>query len=405
MQTQAISLTREQKLANAYAMENYLLARLLSNRIAKKPIVRSTALELARSLYKSEGIKSVKDLQRFLNSTIDARLELDGIFGKETLKALVMKLQKDSIISKRGNKFAKALQVLRAHIYRNFSTSKTVNELSFFSSEIIDRTGMNSVVALQKSLRSKNYLDYAGRKLAVDGYLGKRTLSAYLSSLENVELRVRAKAVASKDRIMRTVPVRPRIVYAGNVLPYVKGGKTRHYAYLDKVQSSSFISAINPSLVLRIGSYDDLTDGFRAYRSHPEKRMFKRHTGVDVHTGNKNIAVRVPVDCEVVQASKTEHPTMGYYLKVKAKVDNRIVYMTFMHLNAPSELNKGDRLKKGQIIGKTGKTGNARHEDNQIHFEMYTYAAIPKYGRVRFYIDPTPIMLAGDITRTKHKRA
>ncbi len=401
MQAQAKNLSREELLSKAYEMEYHMLESLLTNRVAKISAVRSTAFELAKSLYSQANIKTIKELQVFLNNTINAGLKVDGIFGKETLKALILKLQVDSLNSNRGSKYAGALSSLRKMIYPRLNTHKSVRILAKHNEHFIKILNMGSVVNLQKRLRRQGFTDYANKRITIDGYLGKRTLSSYLKSLE--ESASRSKPKVAKQNITRAKIVPKKVAISARVLEGTKAnGKKVYYAYLDKVQSSSYVSAINPGIVLSVGTYDETTDGFMAYRSRPNERLFRRHTGVDVHTGDKSVSIKAPTDCEVVYASSKEHPTMGYYLKLKTKVDGRTVYMTFMHLKEPAGFSKGDIIGRGDTIGMTGKTGNAKWEDNQVHFEMYTYASHPNYdGRVRYYIDPTPIMLAGNITRTR----
>jgi murein DD-endopeptidase MepM/ murein hydrolase activator NlpD len=43
----------------------------------------------------------------------------------------------------------------------------------------------------------------------------------------------------------------------------------------------------------------------------------------------------------------------------------------YAHLRAPTRLGEGDDVRTGDRIGEVGKTGNARSEFCQLHFELW----------------------------------
>ena len=43
----------------------------------------------------------------------------------------------------------------------------------------------------------------------------------------------------------------------------------------------------------------------------------------------------------------------------------------YAHLAAPTSLGDGDRVRTGERVGTVGKTGNARSEFCQLHFELW----------------------------------
>ena len=45
----------------------------------------------------------------------------------------------------------------------------------------------------------------------------------------------------------------------------------------------------------------------------------------------------------------------------------------YAHLEAPTPLDDGDRVRTGERIGSVGKTGNARGEFCQLHFELWPH--------------------------------
>jgi murein DD-endopeptidase MepM/ murein hydrolase activator NlpD len=90
----------------------------------------------------------------------------------------------------------------------------------------------------------------------------------------------------------------------------------------------------------------------------------RNHQGQDVMAdcGTKLVAAR---------AGKVEvnqfHDAAGNYLVVDGKkTDTDYAYM---HLEAPSDLAPGDKVKTGQAIGRVGATGNA--SGCHLHFEMW----------------------------------
>jgi len=90
----------------------------------------------------------------------------------------------------------------------------------------------------------------------------------------------------------------------------------------------------------------------------------RNHQGQDVFAdcGTKLVAAR---------AGKVEfnefHDRAGYYVVVDGKKTD--VDYAYMHLEAPSDLSAGDKVKTGEAIGRVGATGNAT--GCHLHFEMW----------------------------------
>lgn len=103
------------------------------------------------------------------------------------------------------------------------------------------------------------------------------------------------------------------------------------------------------------------------------------HQGQDVFSdcGTKLVAAR---------AGKVEfnqyHSRAGNYLVIDGKKTD--VDYAYMHLEAPSDLQPGDKVRTGQAIGRMGATGNA--SGCHLHFEMWD-GPWQQGGSV---MDPTP---------------
>ena len=88
------------------------------------------------------------------------------------------------------------------------------------------------------------------------------------------------------------------------------------------------------------------------------------HQGVDVGAdcGKRIVAARAGK----VQ-HKAYHASAGNYVVVDGK-DTDVDYV-YMHLQQPSKLSEGDKVKTGGLIGRNGDTGNA--SGCHLHFEMW----------------------------------
>ena len=61
----------------------------------------------------------------------------------------------------------------------------------------------------------------------------------------------------------------------------------------------------------------------------------------------------------------------GYYVLIDGTATDRDYF--YAHLQAPTPLAEGDRVRTGERIGEVGKTGNARNEFCQLHFELWPH--------------------------------
>ena len=61
----------------------------------------------------------------------------------------------------------------------------------------------------------------------------------------------------------------------------------------------------------------------------------------------------------------------GYYVLIDGRGTDEDHF--YAHLEAPTTLAEGDRVRTGERIGSVGKTGNARGEFCQLHFELWPH--------------------------------
>jgi murein DD-endopeptidase MepM/ murein hydrolase activator NlpD len=79
----------------------------------------------------------------------------------------------------------------------------------------------------------------------------------------------------------------------------------------------------------------------------------------------------------------------GYYVLIDGLATDHDYF--YAHMEASSPLSEGDRVRTGEEIGRVGKTGNARNEFCQLHFELW-----PHGYHDGSPIDPLPFLQAWD---------
>jgi len=70
-----------------------------------------------------------------------------------------------------------------------------------------------------------------------------------------------------------------------------------------------------------------------------------------------------------VQARGYSDALYGYWVLIDGRATRADHF--YAHLERPSRLADGDRVRTGQSVGAVGKTGNARSEFCQLHFELW----------------------------------
>lgn len=86
-----------------------------------------------------------------------------------------------------------------------------------------------------------------------------------------------------------------------------------------------------------------------------------------------------------VQATGYSDALYGYYVLIDGLATKRDYF--YSHLRSPTPLDEGDRVRTAERIGEVGKTGNARGEFCQLHFELW-----PGGYHHGGPIDPAPLL-------------
>jgi murein DD-endopeptidase MepM/ murein hydrolase activator NlpD len=72
-----------------------------------------------------------------------------------------------------------------------------------------------------------------------------------------------------------------------------------------------------------------------------------------------------------VQAEGYSDALYGHWILIDGAATKRDYF--YAHMQAPSPLSEGDKVRTGQRIGSVGKTGNARSEFCQLHLELWPH--------------------------------
>jgi len=111
-------------------------------------------------------------------------------------------------------------------------------------------------------------------------------------------------------------------------------------------------------------SLDELTRFGSAFgmRMHPILGVYKMHTGIDL-TAPKGTKIHATGDGVVVQASGSS----GGYGNI-VKIDHGFGYITYYAHQSKILVKKGQKVKRGDVIGLVGSTG--RSVSSHLHYEV-----------------------------------
>lgn len=99
-----------------------------------------------------------------------------------------------------------------------------------------------------------------------------------------------------------------------------------------------------------------------------------RNSGTKFHAGLDIKAVK-GTECFAVADAKVEEvgfgTDVGKYVSISYNVDGKTIGVAYCHLNE-ALVKKGDPVVAGQVIGKTGITGNPDPNEPHLHIEYQT---------------------------------
>ena len=112
-----------------------------------------------------------------------------------------------------------------------------------------------------------------------------------------------------------------------------------------------------------LGEGYTVSSHFNLARKHPITGQVRPHNGTDwsVPTGTP---VMASADGVVVKAVKN-HPTAGNYIEIR---NGRRYVTRFLHLDS-LDVQEGDKVKRGDVIAKSGNTGLSTGP--HLHYELY----------------------------------
>ena len=124
----------------------------------------------------------------------------------------------------------------------------------------------------------------------------------------------------------------------------------------------------------RVGRFEFHDHVFPVRGSHSYGDRFgEPRSGGRVHEGQD-----LPAGCGTrlvaarggrVAATGYSDALYGYWILIDGLATGHDYF--YAHLQAPTPLSEGDRVRTGERIGDVGKTGNARNEFCQLHFELW----------------------------------
>lgn len=131
----------------------------------------------------------------------------------------------------------------------------------------------------------------------------------------------------------------------------------------DKEKMLASIPSIKPVRSDKLNRRVDLLSGF-GYRLHPIHKIRKMHAGIDF-SARKGTPIQATGDGTVVSVSNKKS---GYGLHVV--IDHGYGYQTLYGHMSSSDVKVGQKIKKGQVIGKVGSTGTstAPHCHYEVHY-------------------------------------
>jgi murein DD-endopeptidase MepM/ murein hydrolase activator NlpD len=122
-------------------------------------------------------------------------------------------------------------------------------------------------------------------------------------------------------------------------------------------------SAVSKSLVFPVAGKRSYVGSFWGDVRDAGKRS---HEGIDIFAKKGTPVVAI---CDGVIVSRGTTPRGGKVLWLQSSGHPWSVY--YAHLNE-QKVRKGQFVKKGQVIGTVGKTGNAKYTPPHLHFGIYT---------------------------------
>ena len=125
------------------------------------------------------------------------------------------------------------------------------------------------------------------------------------------------------------------------------------------------ISPLSKSLVFPVASKKSFIGSFWGAVRDGGKR---KHEGIDIFARKGTPVVAI---CDGIIVLKSNTPRGGKVLWLQSTTYPMTVY--YAHLDQ-QKVKSGQFVRKGQVIGTVGNTGNARYTPAHLHFGIYKYS-------------------------------
>ncbi|MDQ3870680.1 MAG: M23 family metallopeptidase [Chloroflexota bacterium] len=140
-------------------------------------------------------------------------------------------------------------------------------------------------------------------------------------------------------------------------------------------------------------------------------RMQRAHDGVDIRVP-LGTPVLSPFDGTIADPASRWKPWIraryGITALVVSEEPTSTGYAALLAHLSRLDVAVGERVKRGQVLGRTGRTGNARGTPPHLHFELRAPFLLPlRRGSVVRMIDafdPFPSLVAADTTTSNGRR-
>lgn len=130
------------------------------------------------------------------------------------------------------------------------------------------------------------------------------------------------------------------------------------FSFTKKPARRTSLSVVSRALVYPVAGRSHIEDKWGASRAGG----IRRHKGIDIHARRGTPVVAV---CDGVIVEKARTPIGGKTLWLQSATHGFTAY--YAHLDKQL-VREGQRVRKGQMIGTVGNTGNARSTPPHLHY-------------------------------------
>lgn len=144
------------------------------------------------------------------------------------------------------------------------------------------------------------------------------------------------------------------------------------FSYTGKEPKKATVASVSRTLAFPVaGKRSTIRDKWGASRGGG----IRRHKGIDIHATKGTPVVAI---CDGIITERASMPVGGRTLWLRSAQHGWTAY--YAHLDKQL-VKEGQRVRKGQVIGTVGNTGNARTTPPHLHFGI---------SKTKGWVDPLP---------------